>query len=314
MFIKKKYLSDDSVLFSPYLLLLFTYLCWSGNSVFARGVADSLPPMNLSFWRWVVALIVIAPLGLLSAYNQRHLYIKQLKLIITLSLFGIVGFNSLIYHSVQYTTVIQVAIITAFVPAGSVIASWLFYRERINFFTIIGMIVAFFGLVLVIFRGNLIDILDFKFTSGEALAFLAVVSWSIYSVNLRRIDSSINQKGLLFVMISIGLCLIVPLYALEVIVFKEVGVASYINIMGIVYLGVFASVVAFILFNRSVSKIGANRANMFNYFMPIFTSALGYFILGEAIKWFHLIAIIFIFLGVYLTQLKTQKSNLRFDN
>lgn len=300
-----------SVLLSPYLLLTFTYLCWAGNSVFARGAAETLPPMNLSFWRWLVTLGILLPIGLGPALAQRELYYKHWRLMLLLALFGIVGFNVLLYHAVQHTTAIQFALIVSAVPAGTVMVSWLVYRERITTVIAIGMGIAFIGVILIIGHGDVEALLNFNLNRGDLLALVAVVCWSVYSVSLKALPKNINQTGFLFVVTVIGFVFITPLYLNELLIQKRVGVLSTSNVLGVIYLGVFAGVVGFTLFNRCVKEIGANRANLFNYLLPLFTGLLAVVTLGEPVEWFHGLAIVFIFIGIYLAQRKGTDSSIR---
>jgi hypothetical protein len=56
----------------PYLILSVAPLCWSGNIILARGVADLIPPVAFAFWRWTLAFVLILPFTLCQLAHDRH--------------------------------------------------------------------------------------------------------------------------------------------------------------------------------------------------------------------------------------------------
>ena len=286
---------------SPYVLLTLCFLFWSGNSVFARGAADVMPPMNLAFFRWGVGIIVLFPFAIRPLWRERAIYLRHWKILLIIALSGVTGFNSLIYHAVQHTTAIHATLITAAVPAASVIASWLAYRETISWRTVLAMVVAFFGVLVVISNGEVGVLVSFGFNSGDLIAVLAVISWTIYSVSLRALPREINPMGLLLGLMIVGWIFLVPFYVYEIST-GERAMLTAGNVAGVLYLGVFASVVAFAFFNFGVARLGANRANVFNYLAPVFAGILAVVFLGETLEWFHGASIVLIFGGIYLAQ------------
>ena len=286
---------------SPYVLLTLCFLFWSGNSVFARGAADVMPPMNLAFLRWGVGIIVLFPFAIRPLWRDRAIYVRHWKIFLIIALAGVTGFNSLIYHAVQHTTAIHATLITAAVPAASVIASWLAYRETISWRTALAMMVAFVGVLVVISNGEFGVLASFAFNSGDLIAVLAVISWTIYSVGLRAMPRGTNPMGFLLGVMIVGWIFLVPFYVYDISTGTHAALTVG-NVAGVLYLGVFASVVAFAFFNFGVARLGANRANVFNYLAPIFSGVLAVVFLGETLEWFHGASIVLIFGGIYLAQ------------
>jgi len=80
----------------PYILLTLSALFWSGNFVLSRGMHAEIPPIGLAFWRWTVALLILAPFGLRLVYQQRGLIKQHHRLMRFQDLLGVTGFNTLI--------------------------------------------------------------------------------------------------------------------------------------------------------------------------------------------------------------------------
>ncbi len=286
---------------SPYVLLTVCFLFWSGNSVFARGAADVMPPINLAFWRWGVGILVLFPFAARALWRDRATYRAHWKLFFVVALAGVTGFNSFVYHAVQHTTAIHTTLIVSAIPAASVVAAWLVFRETVSLRTALGMLVAFVGVVVVISNGDVAVLSTLAFNVGDLIALLAVVAWTVYSVGLRAMPRGLNPMGLLLGVMIVGWLFLIPFYGYEL---ANVQRAAFTvgNVAGVVYLGVFASVVAFALFNYGLSKIGPTRANVFNYLSPIFSGVLAVVFLGEALEWFHGMSIALIFVGIYFAK------------
>jgi len=283
---------------SPYVLLVLTFLCWAGNTVFARGVAGEVPPMHLSFWRWLVALIVLLPFGWKAMWAQRAIYREYAGRLLFVSLMGITAFNSFIYHAVQFTTAIHATLIIATIPAASVVLSYLVYRDTISVRTGLGMLAASLGVVVIIGHGDIGVLLGLAFNMGDVLSIGAVIVWAAYSIGLKGMPKTLNPVGFLLATMIIGMVFITPLYLREVFA-GETMVVSWGNVVGIVYLGVFASVLGFVFFTKGLAMVGPNVANQFNYLSPIFSGTLAILLLGEQPEWFHGVGLALILLGVY---------------
>ena len=91
-------------------------------------------------------------------------------------------------------------------------------------------------------------------------------------------------------------------------------VVSTASLITVVYVAVFASVLAFIFWNRAVSELGANIAGPFIHLMPVFSTILAVLFLGEKFTTIHLQSIILIFSGILLTSFKTSQKKKIPDN
>ena len=292
-----------AALTSPYLLLLLAMLFWSGNSVIARGLIDLVPPMHLSFWRWSVALLILLPFGWRPFWAERAVYARHWRLVGGLALLSVALFNSLLYLALQTTTVIHVSLVTTAIPAVTVLSAWIALGETVRRRATFGMAAAFFGVVVIIFKGDLAAVIALDLNPGDLITLAAVLCWSVYMVFLRRLPVKLDPVGFLFAITALGTVLLVPLFAAEVLSGRTMAVSTG-SLAGILYLAVFASVLAFVFFNYGVAKLGANRATQFNYLMPIFSVALAMIFLDEQFQVFHAVGIALILAGVWMAARK----------
>ena len=77
-----------------YIGLVLTPLFWAGNAVVARGTVDSIPPLSMSFWRWIIALVILLPFGLPGMWRHRHTIRQRFGSMLALATFSVAAFNS----------------------------------------------------------------------------------------------------------------------------------------------------------------------------------------------------------------------------
>ena len=290
-----------------YILLILTTLFWSGNFVLGRGMHAEIPPLSLSFWRWVIALAILCLFAVKHLYRQRPLVQHHCRFIIIQGLLGVTGFNTLIYLAIQTTTAINAVLINSCIPVLIVVCSWVMYREVMTVRQYLGVIVSLLGVVLIIAHGEIDYLLDLSFNPGDLLVFAAALTWALYSSNLRNYPKELHPLAYQSGIVVSGLIILTPFYLFELFTVGGFRV-TMASISTILYIALFASVLAFIFWNRAVRTIGANRAGPFIHLMPVFSTILAVIFLDETVQRYHLQGIGLIFIGIAMTTIKRKRS------
>ncbi len=281
--------------------LLIAVLCWSGNALVGRAFHDSIPPLSLSFWRWVLATSLLLPFVAKGIWTHRATLRAAGWRLPVLAAMGIASYNSLLYTAAQSSEAINLTLVNTclplatFIGAGFLLGEWPLRRAWF------GMAVAAGGLLYLISRGSWQTFASLSFQRGDLIMLLAVLAWALYTLLLRRWARHllVPPLVLLGVLMLLGLPLILPFYLLEL---GRVGgfALTPSNLAAIGYTAVFASLVAYVCWNHGVKIVGAGRAAMVMYLMPVFTALLGWLLLGEALRTFHWIGGALIFAGLLL--------------
>lgn len=269
----------------PYLLLILTTLFWSGNFVLSRGMHAAIPPLALSFWRWTVALLILLCLAHRHLWDQRHLIRQHHRFILVQGLLGVTGFNTLLYLAMQHTTAINAVLVNSSMPVLIVAFSWLLHRETMRLRQYGGVFVSLLGVLSIMAQGDMATLLRVSFNRGDLLVLAAAVVWALYSANLKRYPQGLHPLAYLSAIAIAGLAAISPLYVIELQAGKTFAVTPA-TVVTIVYVAVFASVLAFIFWNRAVRTIGANKAGPFVHLMPLFSTILAVLFLDERLAWY----------------------------
>ncbi len=290
----------------PYLLLILTTLFWSGNFVLSRGMHAEIPPLGLSFWRWSVALAILFLFGFGHLWKQRGILRDHLGFIALQGLLGVAGFNTLIYMAMQSTTAINAVLVNSCIPVLIALSSWIIYKEKMSPRQCLGVLISLGGVVLIISRGEMAQLLAVTFNRGDLLVLAAAFVWALYSANLRLYPKGLHPFAYQSGIIIIGLAVILPFYLVEMLGGKTMTI-TVSTVVTILYVALFASILAFVFWNRAVRIIGANRAGVFILLMPVFSTILAVIFLGETIQPYHLKGIILVFSGILMTTVLVNK-------
>lgn len=155
--------------------------------------------------------------------------------------------------------------------------------------------------VLIILTGGQIEILrSLDFNTGDILFFCAVLFYGLYSALLRK-KPNMHWVSFLWTTIVFGALMLLPAFVAELQSGKVVELSAR-SFAAFAYVIIFASLVAYMCFNRGVELIGANRAGPFFHLMPLLGSLMAILFLGEQPALFHATGYGLIVLGVVLAQ------------
>ena len=290
--------------FLAIFLLTSASFFWSGN-FFAGKIAylSDLTPFKLGFFRWLLAMLILLPFTYSEIIRNFNYYKKNILLMTFLGFLAVTVFNSLTYISLQTTLIINSTLMASIAPVLMIGFSWLIFKTKTTILQFAGIFLSLLGAFSIILKGNINNLFNLYFTSGDVWMFTAVVSWCLYSVLLKKIDNSISQLASLQVMVILGLVFIFPLYIIENYNTSFLPTQK-IDFVIIIYVAIFASIIAFFSWNKGVSIIGPNRSSLFLHLIPVFSSIWAVSFLNEKFSFFHLIGIIFILSGIILSNIK----------
>ncbi len=283
----------------PYLLLSLAALFWAGNWVVGRDIRDAMPPVALTFWRWAIAALLLAPVALPRLRGSGALLRRHWRVLLLLGFTGVALFQALIYTGLRYTTSVNGVLMNSASPLFIMLVAWLVDRERATQRQLLGVAVSFAGILVILNHGDF-STLRLRFNPGDLVVLVAMPVWGVYSVLLRRAPQTLDSATLIFVIAAIGALLLAPLYALETWFFAAPAL-SWRSAAVVLYVAVFASIAAYLCWNRGVALVGANRAGFTIHLLPAFGTALAVATLGEEVRLFHAIGIATILCGVWLS-------------
>jgi len=284
---------------SPYLLLVLVALFWAANSVLARWIRFEIPPISLSFWRWAVAGAILLPFVWRDMVRIWPLVRSNLGQVALLSILGVTNFNTFLYLGLQTTTASNAVLLLSVMPLIIILLAWLILGVPIRLRQSLGILVSMAGVAVIVARGELKRVLDLDLLSGDLWVLAAALSWAAYSVLLKRRPVGFDGSPLLGYTIVVGLLFIAPLYLWEIGTGRSVS-WNAITVASVLYVALFASILAYLFWNHAVEKVGPNRAGQFIHLIPVFGSLMSVFFLGEKLYLYHLAGVLLVAVGIAL--------------
>lgn len=286
--------------FLPYLLLSLAVLAWAGNWVVGRAMRDEMAPVAMGFWRWALAFALILPF---SAHELRTKWqvVRQNMWWLTAS--GAVGalmFNTMIYIGLQYTATTNSILFNSVVPVYIVVISWFVFGERISARQAIGILFSLIGVLVIVSRGDPSLLARLQLNRGDAWIMAAMVLWAAYTILLRWRPKDLSAIAFLAAMLMFSLPLLLPFYVWELYQRGSFALTGS-TLAALCYYATIPSVLAYLMWNYGVAKVGPNRAGLIVHLFPVFAAVLAVVFLGERLYAYHYIGTVFVFGGIWLT-------------
>jgi len=285
---------------NPYLLLTLTPLFWAGNTVAGRGLSPEIPPMAMTFLRWLFAIAILAPFAWPHVRHDWPNVRRAWKVLIPLGVIGVGTHNAISYLGLNYTTATNALILNSFIPVMVITISWIFLREKLTPLQLAGVAVSLAGVMMILTRGDIGALTSFKLNGGDLLLILAMLMWSVYTIGLRWQPAGLHMLTFLFVLMVIGDLAVLPFFAAEIAAGRHM-IVTPANIGAIAIMALFCSVLAYIFWNQGVIQVGANVAGLFVHLMPVFGVLLAWAVLDERLALFHVAGIALILSGIAIT-------------
>jgi drug/metabolite transporter (DMT)-like permease len=291
------------------VLLTLPPLLWAGNAVVGRLIVGSVPPLTMNFLRWVLAALLLLPLGWRVLRAPGALRGRWPYLLLTGTL-GVGMYNALQYLALVSSTPINVTLIASSMPVWMRAVGALGYREHPAPRQLLGALLSLAGVLFVIARGDAHALLSVRFVRGDLYVIVAIIAWAFYSWLLARPPGSMRGEnrpdwhwaealllqvlfGLLGAGAAAGLEQAAGTYAIRW--------DSAWTLAALAYVAVGPAVLAYRCWGLGVATAGPAMAAFFSNLTPLFAALMSAAVLGEPPRWYHGAAFALIVAGIVVS-------------
>lgn len=292
-------------LISGYILAFFTVMMWSLNLIYSKYLAGVVTPAEISFYRWLFALIVMLPFCYKNFKAEFKAILSHWKLLILMAATGTGGLNLLVYYAGYTATATNMSLISILGPIFLIFMS----AQKISASQIAGIIITVFGVMMIILNGNFKSLAAFKFVDGDIYMLGSAFLFAVYAVLQKRIPANVHTISMLFATIMLCTLAFLPPVVSEFSL-NKIANWSYTVWIVLLILGIINSFLAYLFWDIAIQKIGAVAAGALYYTMPIFTMFFSFIFLHEKADIVQFIGIAIIFAGIIpilLPDFKEQK-------
>lgn len=289
---------------STVLLLLVPPMLWAGNAVVGRYINDLIPPITLNFFRWVLAFLILLPMGASIFRRGSGLWRHRWRYAV-LGLLGIGLYNALQYLALHSSTPINVTLVSASMPVWMLIVGLLFFKTAIAGRQVAGAVLSMAGVLVVLSHGEWGQLLSLRFVIGDLYMIIATIVWAFYSWILAQPGDSREIRGhwarFLLAQVAFGVVWSGAFSAGEWTLTDSHIVWGWPLAIALLYVSVGPAVIAFRCWGAGVQRVGPTAAGFFNNLTPLFAALLSSAFLGETPQGFHAVAFALIVGGIVLS-------------
>ncbi len=288
----------------PYLEALFTVIVWGATFIATKIALRDVSPATIVWLRFAMGTLI---LGATVALRKQFALPEKSEWLY----FAMLGFLGVTFHQILQATGLQTAKATttawivATTPVFIAILGWLALKERLNGLQIIGIILAAFGVLLIVGKGNFSALFTGEEgTFGDLLILISSVNWAVYTILSRRELARHPAARMMFFVMLLGWLFV------NIWIFgfgpglSEVANLTSSGWSAVIVLGVFGSGLAYIAFYDALQEIPASQLGVFFNVEPLVTTLLASFMINEAITPITLIGGAIIILGIWLVNKK----------
>lgn len=277
------------------LFLILASSIWGGMYVVVKVVVAVIPPLELVWMRYFIALIALVIIGLVTRQNWR-IQRRHFGIIFAISLIGYVISIVTQETGTMLSTAQMGAIITSTTPAFMVLFASLILKERLTLKKAISVSLATIGVITIVG----IDDINMSSMLGGISLIIAALTWALMSVLIKRVPSDYSQIVVTTYATFIAFVVLTPFVIPRLPQIDPNELMDPTIWGGLLYLGIISTSIAFLLWNRGLQMLNASSGGIFFFFQPVVGTILGWLILGETISITFWIGSILILLGVLI--------------
>jgi drug/metabolite transporter (DMT)-like permease len=281
------------------VLLWVVPALWSSNYVIARLAQGVVGPYALAFGRWTIALALLLPFVGAGLWRQRAVLAREWRQTLVLGTLGMAICGAWVYVGAATTSATNIALIYAATPVAIAVAGVKLLHERMSRAQRVAVAAALAGVVFVVVGGDLQRLQALRFNPGDAWILACAVSWTAYSVLLKRWGSALAPAERLAVIIAAGVLVLGPATLWEAATAAPPplsGAALALMLAG----GVLPGVLSYLAYSVLQREVGAARSALLLYLAPVYGAVLAWWLLGERPGWHHLAGAALILPSIWL--------------
>tara|TARA_A100001011_G_scaffold390781_1_gene474915 strand:+ start:46 stop:951 length:906 start_codon:yes stop_codon:yes gene_type:complete len=287
--------------FYPYLLLFIQPIFMASNIIVARGGVEYVPPVSLAFWRWLTVFVILMPFFFDEIIKKRKKFKQESFKLFILGLTGCGICGAFPFIAGMSTTMANMGIIYTSSPIFIIILSVLFFGDKINLSRVAGLVLCLSGVLMIICKGDLNYLINFKFTSGDLWMLGAAVGWAVYSIFLINWKSSFSLMARFTLIALFGAISLFPFYLIEEFYFFNT-IFNNNFIFWVLFAAISPGIIAFTLYTKVQKYVGASLAGFTLYIFSIYSAIYGIILFDESLLSFHYYGAALVFTGVYLAR------------
>ena len=281
------------------VLVFVTPALWTLNSLVARRAPGLIEPYSLALLRWLFAGLAFAVGARAELWTQRAELLRDWKRHLVLGALGMCFCGAWVYLGGRSTTVLNISLIYALSPVLIAAASAWWLKESLTRAQLADIARALAGVLHVVLKGQWADLATVQWVAGDAWIAGATLSWTGYSLLLKKWHSPLSASARLAAISLSGVLVLLPFAASEWLD-SSVAAMSPEGFGLALFAAVLPGYAAYLAYSVMQHELGAAQVSVSLYLGPLYAAVLGWMLLGEALHLYHGLGLLLVLPGIYL--------------
>ncbi|WP_108250710.1 DMT family transporter [Planctomonas deserti] len=277
--------------------LVLATLMWAGNYVVGGIAVQSMTPVELTWFRWLLAAVPLLVLAQVIERPRWRAVLAEWPRLLILAVLGVLGYTLLLYSALQFTTPLSASLINAANPAVMAVLAAILLRERIDWRGALGLLLGLVGVILLITDGAVSTVFSAGLNPGDLLMIGAILVWSLYTILGRGLSAPPITATAVQAVLTV--VLLAPVALGTGAQWPDRGD----TVAALLFIAVFPSIGAYALWNLALTRIPPGRAGLFLNLITVFTVLISV-LMGSRLTGTDIVGGLLVFAGVGLSSLR----------
>ncbi len=279
---------------------------WSLVFPFIKIALEELSPVNLTIMRLLVVCIVFLILLIVKPNKFSKIQKKDVIPIFLVGFLGIVIYHLGLNYGEQYISASAASVIIATIPIFVVILAAIFLKEKITLKIVLGVLLSLLGVVVISTVGRADNLFEIKYISGALAVLLASVLGAGYTVAGKKLLQRYSALSLTVYVCLIGSLGLIPFISNSL--FEEVAAMSLTCWSVVIFLGIFPTVIGYVLWYVALEIKSASEISIYLYFIPVLSTIISYILFRDEITWLFVFGGALVILGLHVVNKQSSKT------
>ena len=288
-----------------FIIIGMPIVFWALVFPFIKIALEELSPVNLTIMRLLVVCIVFLILLIVKPNKFSKIQKKDIIPIFLVGFLGIILYHFGLNYGEQYISASAASVIIATIPIFVVILAAIFLKEKITLKIVLGVLLSLVGVVVISTVGKSDGLFEIKYISGALAVLLAAVLGAGYTVAGKKMLQRYSALSLTVYVCLLGSLGLIPFISSSL--FEEVAAMSLTGWSVVIFLGVFPTVIGYVLWYVALEIKSASEISVYLYFVPVLSTIISYILFREAITWLFVFGGALVILGLHVVNKQSSK-------
>ena len=289
-----------------FIIIGMPIVFWALVFPFIKIALEELSPVNLTIMRLLVVCIVFLILLIVKPNKFSKIQKKDIIPIFLVGFLGIILYHFGLNYGEQYISASAASVIIATIPIFVVILAAIFLKEKITLKIVLGVLLSLVGVVVISTVGKSDGLFKIKYISGALAVLLAAVLGAGYTVAGKKMLQRYSALSLTVYVCLLGSLGLIPFISSSL--FEEVAAMSLTGWSVVIFLGVFPTVIGYVLWYVALEIKSASEISVYLYFVPVLSTIISYILFRDEITWLFVFGGALVILGLHVVNKQSSKA------